>query len=512
MTLATRFAAVLLSAGAIFAAEPALRFDFGPAESAPAEDYVRVSCKDTYTAERGFGWDKRWGFDFTREGAPLVRDGICANDHIRKDERDATFRATAPKGVYQVTVWLGDAARNEGRQGLCVATNGRVVIPPPGVGGWGTVTERTLPAVVDNGLLEVKFFVVGESASHRLSVLGLKAARVTDAEQERTLRRKWAEDAPPEESKPRELVVNGKTLKEIGHRNEIALGPLPTALKDKPFLFFTRRNPGDILSYSIPRQEELCEAVSAFATPDDDQPLFLGIHALRDLKDVRLHCSDFVAPNGRIARSEVDIFTQTTRPRATSDKPGNSARIVADLLEKATPFALASGTSQGVFLRVHVPAGQPEGIYEAALTVSPLDEARDSLKLRLRVLPLKLTRPEGKVWHLFADSARWYGMERRQALNEVSDMARHGINSLSVGYPPIEGAYVEREGRIQDVDLTRTGEALRHAAAAGMNGPVMVAATPLPDGSYTATNGRSHASPCWRTSSVGTRFSRSCPR
>lgn len=169
------------------------RFDFGPANEPPNDGWIRVDHQRLFDGD--YGWEKRWGGCFQYDRAspfvmkedPVASSGITANT---EHERAATFRVAVANGVYQVIPWLGDPSPREGRQGICVAINGKLVLPPPGIGGWGKVNHPSLPAVVSNGELEVAYLVVGRKAADRLSVLGLEIIPV-ERDQAESLRREW---------------------------------------------------------------------------------------------------------------------------------------------------------------------------------------------------------------------------------------------------------------------------------------------------------------------------------
>ncbi len=463
------------------AGETALRFDCGPKRQPPAAGFTALSGQDVYAPERGYGWLKAWGIDAAgkeaKEGVYGSSTGAKAHREARPEENDVTFRADVPDGVYAVTVWVGSESPREGRLGICVAANGRVVFAPPGGGGWGHVTERTVPAVVSEGVLLLNFFVTGDGGGSRLEVQGFSIEPVAEPGRQEGLREKWEACALKGE-KAREITVRGKTFTEAGRRNERPLAGLSEAQRAQPLLIFARPNPGDILDYSIPRRDELCDRLSAFAAPDEDQPVFFGVHALQNLSRVEINCSDLAGTAGVIPSAQVRRFTQTTRPRSLSDRLGKLAALTSDLLDAYAPFVVPQGRSQPVYLLIRIPAGTAPGFYTGTVTVAPEGVAPVAVPLCLRVLPLALPAPQGKVWHLFADQTRWARMSRPEWSAEIEDMARHGVNSLSVGYPPLDGRYIEKDGRIVDADYGTTGEILQHAAQAGMRGPVIISSTP----------------------------------
>lgn len=474
-------ALVLGGVGLSNAEDKALRFDCGPKDQQAAPGFTSLSGQDVYTLGRGCGWLKAWGMDSAgkRPKGTVCGSSTGAKEHVdtRPDENDVTFRADVPDGVYAVTVWVGSESPREGRLGICVAANGRTVLAPPGGGGWGVVTERTLPAVADEGVLLLNFYVVGKGGAARLEILGFKIEPAAGPEQQAALRAKWMACALKSE-KPREVSVKGKTFTEAGRRHEIPFGVLPEKHKDQELVLFTRANPGDILDYSIPRQEELCDRLGAFAAPGEDQPAWFGVYALRELKRVRVACSDLAGAGGAIPAGQVELFTQTTRPRSLSDRASSLVTFTADLLDAYAPFDVPQGRSQPVYLRIRIPAAAVPGYYTGVVTVASEDIKSVDLPLTLRVLPLMLPTPKDKVWHIFADATRWVRMGRPEWSAELEDMARHGVNSLSVGYPPMDGRYIERDGRIVDAEYGMTGEILQHAAKIGMRGPVLIGSTP----------------------------------
>jgi hypothetical protein len=446
--------------------------DFGPANQRLAEGAVPVTHDTVYTAARGYGWQQPWGFDFALpDGDPLRSDGIGGRADDR--ERSATFMLDQPKGEYWLTVWLGSHAPTEGREGLCLEVNGKVVLAPPGVGGWGRLVERRLPVVAEGSQLAIRFFTAGNSPTHRLSAMGLRVM-AADPGERAAVRLAWDKAPTADEVLGRTLTVGGRTLAEVGRRREVPLGPLPAPWQDRALLVFTRPNPGDLLAYSIPTPAELTTTIAGFTTPGEVVPLHLAVHAVREVTDIRLAISDLTGPAGRLPREAVELFTVTTHAQSPTERAGKAARLMPELLERHLPFALAAGTTQPLYLRVTVPAAQPPGTYTGTLTLAPGGLPPQTVQVTVRVLPLTLQTPPDKVWHLYTDSTRWFTMAPRAVEREVEDMVAHGITSLSASYPPLSGAYIEHDGRLVDAYYGRVEEALRHAVQQGLRGPLLI--------------------------------------
>ncbi|MDX9867493.1 MAG: sugar-binding protein [Kiritimatiellia bacterium] len=454
-----------------------LRLDCGPREQRPVAGFRTLSGGDLYAAERGYGWLKAWGLDHggnqDKNGVLGSSTGARAHADARPGENDVTFRADLPDGVYEVTVWVGVEAPREGRLGICVAANGRTVLGPPGGGGWGVVTRRTLPAVVEEGVLLLNFYVTGKGGAARLSILGFAIEPVADEARREAVRTAWL-TSPAREERPREEVIGGRTYTVVTRRGE---GPsLPRA--GKTLLPFTRPNPGDILETSVPRRGEEEVRLRAFAAAGEEQAFWFGLHAIRAAGPVTVTCSDLTGEAGVIPAGRIGRFLLTTRPRSLSDRNDKLIAYVADLLDAYAPFALAAGRSRAIYLRVRVPENAAPGVYAGEVAIASGDAERVTLPVTLRILPLALAKPAGKVWHLFSDPNHWIGMSRGAREAEVEDWARHGINSFTVAYPPFDAHYFERDGRIVDAGYGATGDILRHAAKAGMDGPVVIAGTP----------------------------------
>jgi hypothetical protein len=163
-------------------------FDFGPKDGKKAvEGITLVEVKDIYSAEKKSGWEKPLrAVAFTRELDAGVdeqtRDGICSAEGAKENPaaNDMTFVADVPDGFYQMEVAVGDSAKGECRQNICVDVNGLTMIPEPGVGGWGQVVKKSFPAEVKDGKLKVRFYCSPiKNDLSRLSLLSLALKQLT---------------------------------------------------------------------------------------------------------------------------------------------------------------------------------------------------------------------------------------------------------------------------------------------------------------------------------------------
>ena len=154
---------------------------------------------------------------------------------------------------------------------------------------------------------------MGHGGAARLSIMGFAIERVTAQPKQTALRKKWLA-CGLKEDQPRQVILGDKTYTEVGRRNEKPLKSLPEAWLSSSFLTFTRPNPGDLLDYTIPKAEEICRQLDSFAAPKEDQPIWFGIHAMNDLKEIRVSCSGLAGKAGSISVDQIENLFCCMRP------------------------------------------------------------------------------------------------------------------------------------------------------------------------------------------------------
>lgn len=480
----TLFASFLILAFNLFSSEKKdFKFDFTPDEASGKEGCIAVNGKTIYNQKRGFGWAKEWGRAYggrkqTKSKQPqnsLLQGSIGAPHTVR----EADFIVDLPNGVYEVELTAGVTSPTEGRKGICMALEGKAMIPPPGIGGWGVVSKRKVPVLVEDGSLNVKFFVCGEGGAQRLNLYSLSVSPVENKNKSETLAKKWSEAPDMNKLGKRKIKIGGKEYIEIARRNETSPERWISKYKNKKCLLYARNNPGDILDYSIPREREIITQIDAFASPGEVQPLYFGVYAMEDVKDVRIKFFPLSDGKAAIYPENIELFTVSCHPQSPTEVISSTARIAPELLEKNMPFDIKKGKTQPLYILVKTPQKQKPGVYKGKIRFAPQGVEPFDLEINFRVLPLDLKKPKGKVWHLYSDTARWLQMSPREMRKEIEDMASHGINSLKTGMAPLYGTYIEKNNKITNVDYGRIGEGLRYAFKIGMNGPLLISSTPV---------------------------------
>jgi hypothetical protein len=450
-----------------------LKFDFGPSKMPAASGWVRLSNRTIYNKKLGYGWTKEWSRGLKWPSTdPVLKGGVGGDPGVQ----EGTLLVDLADGVYKLTIQAGSVSSSEGRKGNCLEANGRVVIGAPGMGGWGKLSKRTVPVVVKNGQLKLRFFLSGKGGSFRLSLFSLVIDPVEGPEADR-IKKQWDNAGARGKVEQKEVTLNGKVYTELGRIAFSKPGAWAKSFARSGYIAFTRPNPGEILNYTVPGVNDVIKNLSGFASPGERQPYHFGIYAMKKIDGVNIKFSDFTSSDNRIDSSKIKLYTVTCHYQSLSERPGKNVKLAPELLEKKFPFDLRTGETQPVYAVVDIPADQMPGLYKGKVTVSCNGGVGRAFNVNLRVLPLKLQSPSDKDWQLCGDTDRWWQMSEEAVKREIDDIARHGITGIKTGLAPISGALIEKDGKIIGADFGRFGNYLKYARQKGINRTLSLTAT-----------------------------------
>ena len=216
------------------------------------------------------------------------------------------------------------------------------------------------------------------------------------------------------------------------NRAERAAGMMPYVTSD----------PGDYKPYRIPRAEERVAKLSAFLTPGEDEPVWVGVYALAGLEGLSVRVDPGSAPVTVDVRHE-HFWPQRTgwRSRRWYITPelllpcADGMKLVPAKqgVLREVPFNLGVAETAAFWLTLTAAPDASPGSYKATVTVSSEDRPQLALPLNIEVLPFTLQRPADRYWLLYCDQARWRRMSDEQVQAELRDFARHGMNGLVEG-------------------------------------------------------------------------------
>ena len=446
------------------------KFDAGDDKQAPEAGWIRLGRRTAYNDKAGYGWVREWGIPwlYDKDSGP-ARDGLNAS----RTGIDGVFKCKVPNGIYRVTVTLGMRKPSEGRTGQCVEINGRIVLAPPGVGGWGVQVKRTLPAVVTDGMMKIRFFTTASRSSDRTCVGAIEIEKISGPQSSQV--KQAFEASPPagDESAGPVKVKAGKHTLQVFHR--VINKPLPPDAGKAPF-FFIRDFSGDMLDDTVPRSGEYPAVITGFSAAGEINGFFAALHAPRKVTVRKIVLSDLNSGKGVISSSNAELFTLTSLYRSEYDRNRFVGRKTAELLEYDLPAELAAGKTLPCYFTVSVPADTPAGTYKGTFSAET-SEGVISAPVTLTVSAIKL-KPHDRDFILSADADRWRGMTDGEIGRELSDMARHGVNGLTLRMAPGGGIlHEDAQGNVINADFDRLEPMLRRAAALGLNRKILLSGT-----------------------------------
>lgn len=471
------FALLLMLAAACLQAIEPLLLDFGPDDMPAAPGWQRLGPRTLYQpGQRSVGWEAPWGSAFGDESTGEPRDSMIGASH---PAAEAVLLADLANGAYSVTVQVGCPRPTEGRTHQCVDINGKPLIPPPGIGAWGKMFTRRLPAIVNDGRLRIRFHTDGDSGNARVCLVSTAIRPAADAAEASAIAAEW-EAAGTVAAAPR-LVRLGQ--RDVPVLDVVRPGTLRQfAAPPGGMLFFSKADSGAILSQTRPDDADVTAKLCAFAAQDEQQHLLFGLHACQDLGPVTLELTPLRHADGHLIPADcLELRIVTSLYRSVSDSTANAeARLAGELLEPYAPFRLKRHETQPLYLLISQPPDLPAGLYRGELRASATDGRSASLAIVLQVLPFRLDPPPPeRDWLLCVDTP-WQARPPEWVQAQIRDFKRHGITGIMYAPPPLTGHFQETpQGEITAVDFTpELAEHFRYAARIGIDRTLNISGTP----------------------------------
>lgn len=427
-------------------------FQFGTPTSITRAGFAKVTDKDTFTPQKGYGFQSTEGLlGFARGGSEIARP---------KDEYTASVY-----GAYRTTSDL-TCALVEGTN-----NNAFLIALPDG--------EYTVWLIASDAECDPPLFEVWANDQKKLNVrIPRRAfvfmepfqARVVDGQLRVELKgpHGWVLNGLVIGKEGREFAEVIATLErdiffltepELPNWKEIKPEPTNPPLELTPeernsgYVAFSVDYTEQIVPAYIPARTAIGKPLTALATPGEFEPATFCVSAQKELGDMAVELSDFVSEKGqsRIARENVSVGVVRCWPQRVSDWGGKGEyRVVPEMIEQPMGRAcrMQAGQLKQWWLTVHVPPDTPAGRYRMSLTVRPEKAPPTVLEWRLLVLPFQLSRPAEKHWGTWLDSfppvGSLWGPERRGrkvpteverlAQADIADYRDHGFDLVLLNY------------------------------------------------------------------------------
>ncbi len=406
-------------------------FQFGTPTSVTRAGFTKVTIKDAFTGEKGYGFQSTQGLlAYDRGGSQIVKpqdeytaraygayrttsDLTCA---LIEGTNNNAFMVNLADGDYTIwmvasdaewdpplfEVWANDQKKLDVRiprrafvfmePFKARATDGRLRIELKGPHGW-----------LLNGVVIGK---EGPELSQTIAKINRDIFFLTDPELPN-----WNES-----------------------KSEPANPPLEwsEAEKQKGYLVFPVDYTERIMPTFVPLRTAIGKPVTAFATPGEFEPASFCISPRSDLGNVSLELSNFVAEKGKATISAENVKVGVVRcwpQRESGWGTKGSYRVVPEMIEPPAGRAsrVVSGQVKQWWLTLHVPTNTAAGRYRMQMTLRPEKAPPTMVEWRLVVLPFQLARPADKHWGTWLESFPPVGGLRgpeRRGRNTPAEQAR----------------------------------------------------------------------------------------
>lgn len=223
---------------------------------------------------------------------------------------------------------------------------------------------------------------------------------------------------------PRLKKVSGSLHGRIGDRTgEVYSGAMSPQERQAGVVCFPLNVEQTLPWYAVPTEKQVAQrSISTFAAQGQSEAVCIGVHALRDVKDVSVTCSDLRGP-GRISASDV---TSRLSLSYTMDPRGRGRIDTRQmLLLNVGGWDIPKAHTHEWIVDVHVPEKARPGRYSGKISVQAGRGAAAVFDLELEVLPFTLS-DNGCRWGSFMTPNPGYAAEAWCDLN-----SRYGFNTLA---------------------------------------------------------------------------------
>jgi len=207
------------------------------------------------------------------------------------------------------------------------------------------------------------------------------------------------------------------------------------AEKKQGYVLFARHYMDRVFPYTIPHASERISEVRTFAAQGEYEPLTFSIHAINELKDVKVEISDLSSGGAApvvLAKEHLDVRAIRCYPKPFAypwwdpDKGDRKLKLpyketIPLILEKRDSFDIPAGQSKQVWITLKVPDSSPAGIYTGSVR-AVMGDRTARVPITIRILPFPLVRLDKAVF--------LYDVPPEK--NAYIDYREHGFNIVNL--------------------------------------------------------------------------------
>lgn len=275
---------------------------------------------------------------------------------------------------------------------------------------------------------------------------------------------------------------------------------LTEAEKLRGYLLFARPTVEPVYANTRPRPDERLEALVAFATPGQFEPVTLAIYPLRPLVNLKVRVSPLASSAGEIPADGVDVrlatYWNVGYPQYTTVK---TYRRTPELLERVTTHSSPAGQCQRYWLLIHVPEDARPGLYLGTVTI--WDDGFDRalrIPIALRVLGFRLQKDPAKHYsaYFYTRNKTLYQGRSEAFIRDATAKDYRAMADFGLDMLPTLCLGCEDGKRI----VVRDADEVPRMLAAGLRGPAPVTADGVIQRVYRDTTPGGKIQSHWRVS------------
>lgn len=426
------------------------KFDFGPEYSEVWPGFTKVTNKDKYSQNKGYGWAVTWDLKAEDRQYPdaLFRDWVKGS---------GPFNIDVSNGEYIVYMMLEDPGfwqYYQHYQRREIYAEDRLVVSDtldsaaflkdyyfrhletedlPGEDIWDTyVKTRFTPKIfrvkVEDGQLNLKFSSKGTNACTLSALIifpsgyekeGMRYIQKINEKQKRYFNTHFVISAPS--APPISFSVSQED-------------------KESGYILFQRNYMERVYPNTAPRIDEIGKNLELFGAQGEYEPFTIGIYPLQDLGVCELTAEDLTSEEGKIIpANNIAIRVVQYKLKSTGKKVYEAK---GELLRKKSKIDIKKGITRQFWATIRIPEGTSAGNYTGKVHFKPASGKDETIELKLRVLPFKLQEPDIAVgmFYFAPDYLRWYkdteGAFWGEVEKQLQDLKEHNINSLAIDISP----------------------------------------------------------------------------
>lgn len=440
------------------AAAAGVLYDLGPEEGRTWQGAQAVS---EYRAPRGFTWLGEGG----REGLRRLQPDPLSEDFVRgRGEASLRFALDLDRGDQRVSLLLGDTGTDQRRLPrfyrqpvvVRIGSHEQVIDPAPDwpfrllslpdVGGpsfWDRYLAsrfRWVDAVVAGGGMAQVEISPGWAAP-------LCAVHIAPGDEDAAGWRLTLQEARRAYFAEHGWQPLPDTRLQGASR--------PTARPDgEAYTLHSRHWMEEVVPATPPPSPPQPVALMVEAAPAEVEPVTLSITPWQDLSGIEVSVSDLTSAGGKVLPAE-SVAVGWVRYQ---DRPVGSATLSRVRYYQTIPyvvlpiarldFPLAAEVTRRLWLTVTVPAGEPAGLYEGALTLRFAGVAPRKIPLAIKVRPVTVGATPGEAHFFYFHEPGAYdrvihpgrkgASYERAFLRDSKMLARFGFSLTNLVLPPEE--------------------------------------------------------------------------